>query len=49
MQFSFTISSISVLGNILFKFNGSNAGVTLTSADEKNNDFLYLIMPMRLR
>lgn len=36
-------------GNILFKFNGSNAGVTLTSADEKNNDFLYLIMPMRLR
>ncbi len=36
-------------GNINFKFNGSNAGVTLTSADENNKDFLYLIMPMRLK
>ncbi|MCQ2440802.1 MAG: DNA polymerase III subunit beta [Clostridia bacterium] len=36
-------------GEINFKFNGSNAGVILTSADEKNKDFLYLIMPMRLK
>lgn len=36
-------------GDILFKFNGANAGVTITSADENNKDFLYLIMPMRLK
>ena len=36
-------------GNVLFRFNGSNAGVTIISADEGNNDFLYLIMPMRLK
>lgn len=36
-------------GKILFKFNGSNAGVTITPADEKDEDMLYLIMPMRLK
>lgn len=36
-------------GNILFKLNGANSGVVITSADEKNNEFLYLIMPMRLK
>ncbi len=34
---------------ITFKFNGANAGVTITPADEDNNDMLYLIMPMRLK
>ena len=34
---------------ITFKFNGANAGVTITPADEENNDMLYLIMPMRLK
>lgn len=34
---------------ITFKFNGANAGVTITPADENNNDMLYLIMPMRLK
>ncbi len=34
---------------ITFKFNGANSGVTITPADEKNNDMLYLIMPMRLK
>ncbi len=36
-------------GNILFKFNGANSGVVIVSADENNKDFLYLIMPMRLK
>lgn len=36
-------------GNILFKLNGSNSGVVIISANEENNDFLYLIMPMRLK
>ncbi len=36
-------------GDVLFKFNGANAGVTITSADQNNNEFLYLIMPMRLK
>lgn len=36
-------------GDVLFRFNGSNAGVTIISADENNKDFLYLIMPMRLK
>ncbi len=36
-------------GNISFKFNGANQGVVITSADENNKDFLYLIMPMRLK
>ncbi len=36
-------------GNILFKFNGANSGVVIVSADENNNDYLYLIMPMRLK
>ena len=34
---------------ITFKFNGANAGVTITPADQENNDMLYLIMPMRLK
>lgn len=34
---------------ITFKFNGANAGVTITPADDENNDMLYLIMPMRLK
>lgn len=34
---------------ITFKFNGANAGVTITPADEENKDMLYLIMPMRLK
>ena len=33
---------------ITFKFNGANAGVTITPYDE-SNDLLYLIMPMRLK
>ncbi len=36
-------------GNILFKLNGENSGIIIVSADEKNKDFLYLIMPMRLK
>ena len=36
-------------GNIIFKLNGANSGVVIVSADEKNNDFLYLIMPMRIK
>lgn len=36
-------------GNIVFKFSGANAGVVISSADENNKDFLYLVMPMRLR
>ncbi len=35
--------------NVTFKFNGANAGVTITPADEENKDMLYLIMPMRLK
>ena len=34
---------------IIFKFNGANAGVTITPADDENNEMLYLIMPMRLK
>lgn len=34
---------------ITFKFNGANAGVTITPADEENKELLYLIMPMRLK
>lgn len=34
--------------NIQIKFNGLNSGVVIISADENNNDFLYLIMPMRI-
>ena len=33
---------------ITFKFNGANAGVTITPFDE-SNELLYLIMPMRLK
>lgn len=36
-------------GELSFKFNGSNGGIVITSADENNKDFLYLIMPMRLK
>lgn len=36
-------------GNINIKLNGENSGVVIISADENNNDFLYLIMPMRLK
>lgn len=36
-------------GDIIFKFNGPNLGVTIASADENNKDFLYLVMPMRLK
>ena len=35
--------------NIKFKFNGANAGVTITPAGDEENDMLYLIMPMRLK
>ena len=35
--------------NITFKFNGANAGVTINAADDKSQDMLYLIMPMRLK
>ncbi len=35
--------------NVTFKFNGSNSGVVITDTDENNNDFLYLIMPVRLK
>lgn len=34
---------------ITFKFNGANAGVTISPADPENNEMLYLIMPMRLK
>jgi len=34
---------------ITFKFNGPNAGVTITPSDENNKEMLYLIMPMRLK
>lgn len=34
---------------ITLKFNGANAGVTITPADEENKEMLYLIMPMRLK
>ncbi len=34
---------------IIFKFNGANAGVTITPADEATQEMLYLIMPMRLK
>lgn len=36
-------------GNIKFKLNGANSGVVIVSADEENKDFLYLIMPMRIK
>lgn len=35
--------------NITVKFNGANAGVVITPETEENDDFLYLIMPMRLK
>lgn len=35
--------------NIQIKYNGPNAGVVIRSANESNNDFLYLVMPMRLK
>lgn len=36
-------------GNITFKFNGSSAAVTIMPEDESSEDFLYLIMPLRLK
>lgn len=36
-------------GNIKLKFNGPNAAVTISAEDESNDDFLYLIMPLRLK
>lgn len=36
-------------GNIKIKFNGPNAAVTISPQDEKNENFLYLIMPLRLK
>ena len=35
--------------NIEIKYNGPNAGVVIRSQDQNNNDFLYLVMPMRLK
>ncbi len=35
--------------NIQLKFNGNNTGIVISSADENNKDFLYLVMPMRLK
>ncbi len=34
---------------ITVKFNGSNAGVLIVPENENDNEFLYLIMPMRLK
>lgn len=36
-------------GQIKFKLNGANSGVVIVSANEENKDFLYLIMPMRIK
>ncbi|MBR4073702.1 MAG: DNA polymerase III subunit beta, partial [Clostridia bacterium] len=30
-------------------FNGANAGVIIRSAEESNDNYLYMIMPMRLK
>ena len=35
--------------NVKILFNGSNAGVIIRSSDESNEDYLYMIMPMRLK
>ncbi len=34
---------------ITLKFNGSNAGVIISPENDNDKDFLYLIMPMRLK
>ncbi len=36
-------------GNVRIKFSGANTGVLLTPEDENCEDYLYLIMPMRLK
>lgn len=36
-------------GKITVKFNGPNTGVLITPENENDIDFLYLIMPMRLK
>ena len=36
-------------GNIKIKFNGPNAAVTISPEAQDNEDFLYLIMPLRLK
>lgn len=34
---------------VQIRFNGSNSGVLILSNNDEDNDFLYLIMPMRLK
>ena len=36
-------------GNIKIKFNGPNAAVTIGPAEDTDDGFLYLIMPLRLK
>lgn len=36
-------------GKIKIKFNGSNSAVTIMPQDENSEEFLYLIMPLRLK
>lgn len=36
-------------GSIKIKFNGPNAAVTICPQEDENEDFLYLIMPLRLK
>jgi DNA polymerase-3 subunit beta len=35
--------------NVKIMFNGSNAGVIIKSSNEDNDDYFYMIMPMRLK
>lgn len=35
--------------NVKILFNGANAGVVIKSSNEENDDYLYMIMPMRLK
>ena len=34
--------------NLIIRFNGLNAGVVIIDENQNNDDFLYLIMPMRM-
>lgn len=36
-------------GTVNIKFNGPNAGVLITGGNKEKDDFLYLIMPMRMK
>ncbi len=36
-------------GEVVFSFTGKDSAVLITSADENNKDYLYLVMPMRLK